>query len=102
MPSLSFVPDIQTAGLEFSQVRVGRDFTVAAEPGERCFDVILAVSGRAHVADAYIDNVVGKSEFLQELFLVFQTEQMLLYGFFGHAEDDLLDLVELVDAENAA
>ena len=95
-----FVPDIEPAALEFGQIGVAGNFAVSAETGEESFDIILLVSGGAEITDAYIYHMIGQSESLEEGFFVFQTEFMIFGGFFGFAENDLLNFVELMHPED--
>ena len=99
---LILVTDVQTAALEFRKIRVGRHFTIGAEARVPRFDVVFLEAGGAHVADADVDDAIRDAEGLQQILFVREAFLMALRGVFRTAEDDLLDLVELMDAEDAA
>src|SRR5690606_34454453 len=92
----------QAARLVVRGVRARGELAVALLARNPGLAVELARGGRAEVADGDVDDAVRDFERLEDAFL--DREQALVLGvrLLGMHEREHLDLVELVDAEDAA
>ena len=94
-------PNAQPAGLELGAVRGRRHFAVLALRRYPRFAVVLARSTRPEVAGSDVDHAVRHLERVEELPLPRQQSLMLGCGVSRIAEGEHLDLVELVNADDA-
>jgi hypothetical protein len=101
-PALRAVADAEPSGLEVGRIRRRRDLPVALLTREPRLDVVLLRCGRAQVARRHVDDPVRDLELLDELLLDGKESPVLFGRLLRQAEDEHLDLVELVHAEHPA
>ena len=101
-PALAAVSDPEPAGLVVGGVRDRSGLAIAALAREPDLHVV-GLRGRARdVAGREHDDPVRKSELAHELLGVREQELVLVPGVVRSRERELLDLVELVDADHPA
>src|SRR5262245_38205390 len=94
-------PDVEPSRLEFGAVRRRRQLTVTPVRRDPCLTVELAGGRRAEIACRGIDDAVGQLKLAQELLLPSEQAHVFIARVLGLAEDEHLDLVEPVHAEDA-
>ena len=98
------VADIDAAGLPVVEVRTRMGFAVASLAGDPAFQVVHADFAVAHIAGADVHHAIGQFQCLHQFFRVGEQLFVPAHRLFvvGLADDILLDLVELVNAEDTA
>ena len=93
---------VQTARLVVRAVRRARDFAVRVATRHPRFDIVLAIRGAAEVSRRRVDDLVGNFEFVEDFAL--DSEELLMerFALLRTAEDEHLDLGELVNAIESA
>ena len=101
-PDAGAVADVEPPRLEVGGVGAGRQLPVALLAGQPDLDVVLLGGGGAEVAHRDVLHLVVEPQLLGDLLL--DREQLVvgLLRLVGQAEHEHLQLVELVDAEDAA
>src|SRR4051812_46183108 len=95
-------PDVEAPRLEVGRVRRRRDLAVTPLAGEPRFDVVLLRRRCTEIARGDIEDAVGDAKLLHELLFDGKQPLMLIPRLLRLAEDEHLDLVELVHAEHPA
>ena len=96
------VADRHPARLEVAEVGARADLEPALDTRRPDLEVVLAGLGEAHLAGAHQQHAIGKAEALEQDLGALGHPLERLRGVLGTLEEDHLDLVELVDAHDAA
>jgi hypothetical protein len=99
---LAAVAHAQPPRLEVGRVRGRGDLAVPALRREPGLDVVLLARRGPQVAGSDVHDAVRDAQALDELLLDREQQFVLVGRALGQAEDEHLDLVELVDPEHAA
>ena len=93
---------VEAAGLIVGAVRAAGQLAEALLAREPDLDVVLTGGRGAEVADGDVDHAVREAERLRNRLLDREQMQVLVPALVGMAEREHLDLLELVQAEDAA
>src|SRR6266516_4941493 len=96
------VPDVGSSRLKVGEVAAGRNLKPLADSGRKSLEVVSVCASKSRIAGREPNHAIRKIELRQDLFGVTSEKLELFVRTLGRDVANELDLVEFVNAKNAA
>src|SRR5690348_6598630 len=93
---------VEPARLKAPYIVASVSLSIGILPGHPGFNVYLSLVGKAHVAGADRHHLIRQLKLLHKILLYSNDEILLCYAVFGLRKAFYLQLIELVQTQNAA